>query len=111
MEDIVFGIMLFGGITLIVFILSRYNYLIKKTAYENGLVPQASYFKLRLFELGCTVVGVGIGLGISAIFMEMGLSAVTEELIVYAFTMCFGGAGMITSYILRKRFDEPERSE
>ncbi|NVK55470.1 MAG: hypothetical protein HWE26_07635 [Alteromonadaceae bacterium] len=111
MEDVLFGSVLFGLITLVVFILSRYNYLIKKTAYENGLKPNESYFKLRMFEAGCTIVGVGIGLGFSSIFMEMGLLPVTEELLIYSFTLCFGGAGMIVSHLARKRFNEPESSE
>ncbi|MEM8983602.1 MAG: hypothetical protein AAGC71_11285 [Pseudomonadota bacterium] len=111
MSDLIFGFTFFGGITLIVFILARFNYLIKKTAYENGIAPNESYFKLRVFELGCTVVGVGLGLGLSAIFMEFDLAPGTKELIVYAFTLCLGGAGMIISHVVRKRQDESKHSE
>ncbi|WP_298513706.1 DUF6249 domain-containing protein [uncultured Kordia sp.] len=94
------------GIVLIVFILARYNYLIKKAMIERGLTQGLSDAKTRYIDVGCLVLGLGIGMLVSSFFTQLDLDEGTMELIVWGIILIFGGLGVIGAHFLRKRMEK-----
>ena len=98
----VFGV--FGSATLVIFILARYNYLIKKAYAEHGIdSPVASRISLR--DMACLLLSLGLGLGIASVFTTLSLSEDTIDMLVYATLLICGGSGLFLAHYLRKRFD------
>ncbi|MEM6719749.1 MAG: DUF6249 domain-containing protein [Bacteroidota bacterium] len=93
------------GIVGIIFILARYNYLIKKAMIERGLTESLEQTKTRYIDLGCLVLGLGIGMLISSFFTQLDLEEGTMELIVWGIILIFGGLGVIAAHFLRKRME------
>jgi hypothetical protein len=91
------------GIVSIIFILARYNYLIKKAMIERGLTQELENIKTRYVDVGCLIFGLGIGMLVSSIFTQMDLEEGTMELIVWGIILIFGGLGVVGAYFLRKR--------
>jgi hypothetical protein len=94
------------GIVSIIFILTRYNYLIKKAMIERGLTQELENVKTRYIDLGCLILGLGIGMLISSIFTQMELDEGTMELIVWGIILICGGLGVMCAYFLRKRMEK-----
>ncbi len=100
-ESIFMGLCVFGSGVLVVFILAKYNYLIKKTILEKGdSLPEN---KVSYRDIGCIVLGTGAGLGMSAVFTEMNLSEDTTDLLVYSVILIGGGIGLLTAHFLRSK--------
>ena len=100
-ENIFMGLCVFGSGVLVVFILAKYNYLIKKTILEKGdSLPEN---KVSYRDIGCIVLGTGGGLGISAVFTELNLSEDTTDLLVYSVILIGGGIGLLTAHFLRSK--------
>lgn len=100
---IVIGASLVISIVLVVFFLSKYNYLIKKELIQKGEGYQLPKNKFRFLELGCLLVGLGAGLGVSSIFTLMNLSEDTLDLLVWATILIFGGAGLVAAHYIRRK--------
>lgn len=100
---IVVGISLVTCIVLVVFILSKYNYLLKKAIIERGAEYEHPRNPYRYLELGCVIIGLGIGLGISSIFTFMDLTGDAMDLLVWATILICGGAGLVLAYIIRRK--------
>ena len=90
-------------ITLVVFILSKYNYLVNKARIENGVAGTTTGSRYRYLEYGCMLVGLGAGLGVSSVFTFMPLSEDAMDLLVWATILIFGGSGLLLAYYIRRK--------
>lgn len=99
------GLIIVAGAIAIVYIVARYNYLIKKAAYEKGIELPAGNNKLRYLDLGCILLGVGVGLGVSSVFTFFDLQEDTLDLLVWATIIIFGAIGLLATHFIRKRFE------
>lgn len=100
---LVVGISLVTCIVLVVFILSKYNYLLKKAIIERGAEYELPRNQYRYLELGCVIIGLGIGLGISSVFTFMDLSGDAMDLLVWATILICGGGGLVVAYMIRRK--------
>ena len=100
---IVVGISLVTCIVLVVFILSKYNYLLKKAIIERGAEYELPKNQYKYLELGCVVIGLGIGLGFSSIFTFMDISEDAMDLLVWATILICGGAGLVVAHLIRRK--------
>ncbi|NER13598.1 hypothetical protein GWK08_09130 [Leptobacterium flavescens] len=104
-EGLVMGIGVFGGAVLIVYILARYTYLIKKAMIEKGITTEASGNKYKYLDLGCIILGLGMGLGVSSVFTTMSLSEDTADLLIWATILLFSGFGLLAAHFVRRKFE------
>lgn len=101
-ENIILGIGVFGGFVLIVYILARYTYLIKKTMIEHGQLNSTGP-KYKYMDLGCIVLSLGIGLLVSSIYTNFEITEDTLDLLVWGTILVFGGIGLVTAHLLRSK--------
>ncbi|MBW1296462.1 DUF6249 domain-containing protein [Aquimarina litoralis] len=94
------------AIVLVVFIIARYTYLIKKALIEKGVYQDQKNNKLKYLDLGCIVFGLGMGLLISSIFTTFGLSEDATDLLVWGTILVFGATGLIVAHFIRKRLEK-----
>lgn len=99
------GLVIVGGAVAIVYILARFNYLIKKAAYETGVDLSTRQRKWRYLDLGCIFLGLGIGLGLSSVFTFFELKEDTLDLLVWSTIVIFGALGLLATHFLRKSID------
>lgn len=100
---LVLGTSLTLCITIVVFILSKYNYLIKKARIESGMAGPEPVNRYRYLEYGCVLVGLGAGLGFSSVFTIMPLSEDAMDLLVWATILVFGGLGLLLAHYIRRK--------
>ena len=100
-ESMAVIISIFGSAVLVIFVLAKYNYLIKKAYAEKGL--QASGKRVNYMEIGCIVIGIAIGLGTSSIFTVMPLAEDTMELLIYSTILLGGGLGLLAAHYRRNK--------
>ncbi len=101
-ENIFLSIGLFGGIVLIVYILARYTYLIRRAMIEKGLVNSTGT-NFRFLDWGCIVLSLGVGLIISSIYTAFDLTEDTMDLLVWGTILIFGGIGLMVAHSIRKK--------
>ena len=94
------------ALLLIVFIIARYNYLIKREMIQQGIYIQNRNVKYKYLDLGCIVFGLGVGLFISSIFTSIDLTEDTTDLLVWGTILIFGAAGLVTAHFIRKKLEE-----
>lgn len=94
------------GTVLIVFIVARYTYLVKKTMIEKGLTTLQPNLKLKYLDIGCIVIGLGVGIMISSIFTTMEISEDTMDLLVWGTILIFGGFSLIIAHFIRKKLEK-----
>jgi hypothetical protein len=104
LEAVILSISVFGSAVLVIFILAKYNYLIKKAYAEKGI--ESSGNKVKYKEIACIVIGIAVGLGASSIFTVMAIPEETMELLVYATILLGGGAGLFAAHTTRKQFEK-----
>lgn len=100
-ENIVVSICVFGSAVLVIFIIARYNYLLKKALAQKGMAPDK--IKISYSEIACIVIGTGIGLGASSIYTVMQLSEDTTDLLVWATILLGAGAGLFAAHFMRQK--------
>ncbi len=105
LHEILGGIGLIAGAVLIVFIIAKYNYLIQKAKIERGLVDTEATKKLKYLDIGCILLGLGIGLAISSVFTTMNLLEDTADLLIWGTILVFSSAGLVTAHYIRKRLE------
>jgi hypothetical protein len=105
-ENIVMGIAVFSSVVLVVFILARYHYLIKKAIAENGGMAASPTNRISYLELGCVVLSLGVGLAVSSVFTEMQISEGTMDLLVWGTIVAFTGGGLMLAQLVRNRANE-----
>jgi hypothetical protein len=103
-QDALGAIVLMTGVVVVVFIIAKYTYLIKKAMIEKGLVSQTNSRKMQYIDLGCIMGGLGIGLMVSTIFTSMELSEDTTDLFVWGAILLFGAIGLLAAHFLRRKF-------
>ncbi len=109
MKDYNEAIMFVGiivALLLVVFIIARYNYLIKKEMIKQGIYLENRTFKYKYLDVGCIVFGLGIGLLISSIFTSMNLTEDTTDLLVWGTILIFGAAGLVAAHFIRKKLED-----
>lgn len=97
------ALFLMAGVVIVVFIIAKYNYLIKKEMIEKGLANQESSKKMQYVDIGCIVLSLGMGLMVSTIFTTMELSEDTADLLIWGTILIFGAAGLLMAHWLRRR--------
>ncbi|BFP41427.1 hypothetical protein L0P88_11660 [Muricauda sp. SCSIO 64092] len=103
MEETITGLGVLIMITLIVFILARYNFLIKKMRMERGDNSAFARNSYSFMDIGCIVLSFGIGLGISSIFTTLEIREDTMYLLIYATIFTCGGIGLMVAHYIRKK--------
>ncbi|WP_375578628.1 hypothetical protein ABWH96_16605 [Marivirga tractuosa] len=103
-QDALGAIVLMAGVVVVVYIIAKYTYLIKKAMIEKGLVSQTNSRKMQYIDLGCIIGGLGIGLMVSTIYTSMELSEDTTDLFVWGTILLFGAIGLLAAHFLRRKF-------
>ncbi len=104
LEDIVMVVAPLSAAILIIFILAKYNYLAKKAMIEKGGDPTKRN-PYRYLDVGCIVISIGVGLGVSSLISTLKLPPKTLNLLTYATMLVFGGIGLILAHIIRNKFE------
>ena len=103
MEETITGLGVFLMVTVIVFILARYNFLVQKMKLEQGGGHASAKNSYSFMDIGCIVFSFGIGLGISSIFTILDLAEDTMYLLIYATIFTCGGLGLMVAHYIRKK--------
>jgi len=104
LEDIVMVVAPLGAAILIIFIITKYNYLAKKAIIDKGGDP-ASRSKYRYLDVGCIIISIGLGLAVSSLISMLNLPPKTLNLLTYATLLVFGGLGLILAHFIRNKFE------
>jgi hypothetical protein len=94
------------AVLLVVLIIARYTYLIKRTMIEKGVYVEHKNTKFKYLDVGCIVFGLGIGLLVSSIFTTLDLLEDTMDLLVWGTILIFGAAGLVVAHFIRKRLEK-----
>lgn len=100
-ENILLSICVFGSGVLVIFIIARYNYLLKKELAEKGIMPNK--VTINYAEIACIVIGIAIGLGVSSLFTMLNLSEDTLDLLVWSVILIGGGLGLFAAQSVRQK--------
>ncbi len=98
------AIVLMAGVVVVVFIIAKYTYLVKKAMIEKGLVSQTKAAKTLYLDIGCIIGGLGVGLLVSTVFTSMELSEDTTDLLVWGTILICGAIGLMVAHFLRRKF-------
>ena len=101
-EETLGGLIIIAGAVLIVYFIARYTYLIKKMLAEKGMLQPKSENSISKFDVAYTIVGVGVGLLISAALSTLSLSENTMDLLGWGVVLIFGAIGLIVAQKQRK---------
>ena len=99
------GLLLVAAAITIVYIIAKYNYLIKKAMIEKGVYIERVNNKYRYLDLGCIVFGLGVGLLVSSIFTSSNMNEDTMDVLVCGTILIFGAAGLILAHFIRKKLE------
>ena len=89
------GLIIVSGAVLIVYFIARYNFLIKRMLAEKGLLKEKSESRITKQEIAYMVIGVGVGLLISAALSLLQLSENTMDLLSWGIILISGAIGLI----------------
>ena len=95
------ALFLMTGVVIVVFIIAKYTYLIKKAMIEKGLATSSNSKRMQYIDIGCIVGGLGVGLMISTIFTTMELSEDSTDLLVWGTILICGAIGLVVAHFLR----------
>ena len=101
-EETLGGLIIIAGAVLIVYFIARYTYLIKKMLAEKGMLQPKSENSISKIDVAYTIVGVGVGLLISAALSTLSLSENTMDLLGWGVVLIFGAIGLIVAQKQRK---------
>jgi Ca2+/Na+ antiporter len=93
-------------IVLVVYFTTKYNYQTKKAIIDKGVNIELKKKKFPFLEIGLTAIGIGLGLAIAAFPLSSNLSKEIKELLIGAFTLLFGGVGLVSAFFIRIRLEE-----
>lgn len=94
------------AVVLVIFIIARYTYLIKKTMIEKGIYEAHTNNNFKYLDIGCIVFGLGIGLLLSSVFTTMDLLEDTMDLLVWGTILIFGATGLVIAHFIRKKLEK-----
>jgi hypothetical protein len=106
LAEIFVPVSFFALIGLIVYFTLKYNYQIKQTILEKGGSIEVTRKKFPLLEIGLTIIGLGLGLGVSVIPQSTNLPDDSKGLLIGACILLFGGLGMVSAIIIRSRIEK-----
>jgi len=104
--EVLGGGLIMMAIVIIVFILAKCTYLIKKAMIERELVEPNPNTRYRFLDIGCIIIGFGLGLLIAAIFTKMDLTEDTMDLLTWGTILIGGGLGFLTAYNIKRKIEE-----
>ncbi|MFH6605081.1 DUF6249 domain-containing protein [Maribacter algicola] len=102
-EEALGALFLMAGVVAVVYIVARYNYLVKKAMIEKGLANPNTPNKMQYLDIGCITLSLGLGLMASTIFTTMELTEDTADLLIWGTILIFGAIGLLVAHWLRKR--------
>lgn len=105
-QDAMGAVALMTGLVIIIYIIARYTYLIRKAMIDNGLATPTKTKRLLYIDLGSIVGGIGVGLMVSSIFSVLDLEENTTDLLVWGTILIFGAIGLILAHFLRSKFGD-----
>lgn len=97
---------LMTGVVVVIFIIARYTYLIKKAMIEKGLAAQQTNRRLQYLDIGCIVIGLGLGLLTSSAVTSMNLPEDTTDLLVWGIISIFGGVSIVVAHFIRRKIGQ-----
>ena len=100
------GALLVTGLVIIIYIISRYTYLVKKAMIEKGFVTKKTTTNTLMIDIACIGLGLGLGLLLSSIYTLMNLTEDTADLLIWGTIVIFASLGLLTAQIVRKRFEQ-----
>ena len=98
-------IALFAMITLVVYFSAKFYSEVRKAMLDKGVTINRSKKKFPLIEIGLTAAGIGIGLALAVIPQSMDISEDSQDLLIGACVLLFGGLGMLSSYFIKRRIE------
>jgi hypothetical protein len=106
LAEIFVPITFFALIGLILYFTLKYNYQIKKTILEKGGSIEVTKKRFPLLEIGLSLIGLGLGLAVSVIPQSTNLPDDSKGLLIGACILLFGGLGLISAFIIRRRIEK-----
>jgi len=103
--EVLIPVAFFTMLTLVVYFTARFNYLTKKEILEKGGGIEMAKRRFPFFELGITIIGIGVGLLFAVIPQSMNIPENIQGLFTGASILVFGGAGIVLAFFLRKKLD------
>lgn len=103
LNELLGGIAIVLALIIIVFIISKYTYLIKKAMIDKGVYSVQKNNKFKYLDIGCIVFGLGLGLLVSSVFTTMNMFEDTADLLICGTILIFGAAGLMLAHFIRKR--------
>lgn len=104
--EIFVPIAFFALVVLVVYFVSKFNYQTKKAILDKGGNIELTRKRFPFLEIGLTILGVGLGLGMSVIPQSSNLPEDSKDLLIGACILLFGGGGLVSAFFIRKRLDE-----
>jgi hypothetical protein len=104
-QDTLAQLILMTGVVLLVFIIAKYTYLVKKAVIEKGLTPKTNSGKIHYIDIACIMGSLGVGLMISTIYSSMNLTGDTLDMLIWGTIFIFGAIGLFAAHILRRKFE------
>ncbi len=105
-QDALGGLLLMAGLVVVVFIIAKYTYLIKKAMIEKGIVSQSNSRKMLYIDLGCIIGSLGVGLMVSTVYTTLELSEDATDLLVWGTILICGAIGLMAAHFLRRKFGD-----
>ncbi len=100
------GLIIITGAIIIIYIIAKYTYLIKKAMIDKGITNNANKTKLNYIDIGCIVFGIGLGLLVSAIYSNLDLDENTLDLLVWGTILIFGAIGLFIAHVVRRKIEK-----
>ena len=85
------------GLVLVVFIIAKYAYQVKKAMIEKGLALPQEETRIRYIDLGCII----IGLLISSFYVNLNLSEDTTDLLAWGTICLTTGGGLLLAHRIK----------
>lgn len=89
------GLIIISGLVTIVYFISRYTYLIKKMLAEKGILQPGAESKITKLDIAYVIIGIGVGLLISAGLSELDLYESTFDLLMWGIILISGAVGLL----------------
>lgn len=103
-QEVIFAVAFLLALIVVIFIIARYTYLIRKAMAENGLQAPKTLTRSRLLHFGGILIGLGVGFMVSSAFTLLEMKENTADLLIWGIIVLFGGLGLIAAHLLDDKF-------
>ena len=100
------GLIIMSGLIAIVYILAKFNYLIRKMMIEKGMEAPRVFTKSRLIDFACILLFIGMGVLVSAFYTTLQLEEDTLDLLICGSILIIGSLGPALAYAIRRKSGE-----